>query len=114
MGALCGLLMGRIRHHPFLAEVRYVWELKQRLNRISRKLRNIEAAARESDKNAMLALQFSYAGSRQLWQLDVNPEHQRRGQFPSLQSQPFRQLMQVAGVYLQQPCGGGPVVVAGV
>ncbi|WP_375058238.1 DUF3087 domain-containing protein [Zobellella sp. DQSA1] len=64
--------LSRLRHHPFLTEVVYVWELKQRLNRISRKLRKLEAAAREGDKNAMLALQFSYAGSRQLWQLDDN------------------------------------------
>ncbi|PSJ47644.1 DUF3087 domain-containing protein [Zobellella endophytica] len=64
--------LDKFRHHPFLAEVVYVWELKQRLNKISRKLRSIEAAARRGDKNAMLALQFSYAGSRQLWQLDDN------------------------------------------
>jgi len=64
--------LSRLRHHPFLTEVLYVWELKQQLNKISRKLRSIEAAARQGDRDAMLALQFCYAGSRQLWQLDDN------------------------------------------
>ncbi|ATG73858.1 hypothetical protein AN401_08290 [Zobellella denitrificans] len=77
LGVVAGALilgggLSRLRHHPFLAEVVYVWELKQQLNKISRKLRRIEAAARQGDRNAMLALQFSYAGSRQLWQLDDN------------------------------------------
>ncbi|MGR7921386.1 DUF3087 domain-containing protein [Zobellella denitrificans] len=77
LGVVAGALilgggLSRLRRHPFLAEVVYVWELKQQLNKISRKLRSIEAAARQGDRNAMLALQFSYAGSRQLWQLDDN------------------------------------------
>ncbi|OXS15339.1 hypothetical protein CGX12_09510 [Zobellella denitrificans] len=77
LGVVAGALilgggLSRLRRHPFLAEVVYVWELKQQLNKISRKLRRIEAAARQGDRNAMLALQFSYAGSRQLWQLDDN------------------------------------------
>lgn len=77
LGVVAGALilgggLSRLRRHPFLAEVVYVWELKQQLNKISRKQRPIEAAARQGDKNAMLALQFCYAGSRQLWQLDDN------------------------------------------
>ncbi|MDP5291122.1 DUF3087 domain-containing protein [Oceanimonas sp. CHS3-5] len=69
---LVGAGLSRSRRHPFMTEVVYVWELKQRLNKISRKRRQIEAAAKEGDATAMQVLQFCYAGSRQLWQLDDN------------------------------------------
>jgi len=58
--------------HPFLYEVRYVWELKHSLNLITRKMKKLTQAAKMGDKDAMLALQFSYQGSRQLWMLDDN------------------------------------------
>ena len=64
-----------IRHfkdHPFLFEVQYVWLLKKELSLVSRKIHKLEDAALEGNKNAMLALQFSYSGSRQLWTLDDN------------------------------------------
>ncbi|AEY02031.1 hypothetical protein GU3_11380 [Oceanimonas sp. GK1] len=69
---LVGAGLSRLRRHPFMTEVVYVWELKQRLNKISRKRRQVEAAANEGDATAMQVLQFCYAGSRQLWQLDDN------------------------------------------
>ncbi len=67
-----GFALKRVEHHPFMTEVVYVWRLKQALNQITRKLRKIKAAAEQGDVQAMHALQFNYAGSRQLWQLDDN------------------------------------------
>ncbi|MBQ4814457.1 DUF3087 domain-containing protein [Pseudoalteromonas luteoviolacea] len=66
------LILKRIRHHPFMIEVVYVWELKQALNRITRKMPKLKKAAQQGDINAMLAMQYSYSGSRQLWTLDDN------------------------------------------
>jgi len=60
------------RQHPFLAEVVYVLELKKALNLITRKVRKLQSAAKMGDPTALLALQFSYSGSRQLWLLDDN------------------------------------------
>jgi uncharacterized membrane protein len=62
----------KLKTHPKMHEVAYVWDLKQELNRIYRKNRKLLAAAKEGSADAMLALQFSYEGSRQLWQLDDN------------------------------------------
>ncbi|MGF1770413.1 DUF3087 domain-containing protein [Enterovibrio makurazakiensis] len=62
----------KLKTHPKMREVAYVWDLKQALNLIYRKNRKLLAAAKEGNADAMLALQFSYAGSRQLWQLDDN------------------------------------------
>lgn len=67
-----GLLLNKYRSHSFMTEVAYVWELKKALNRITRKMRKLKAAAQEGEVNAMLAMQYSYAGSRLLWQLDDN------------------------------------------
>lgn len=69
---LVGAGLSRLRQHPFMTEVVYVWELKQRLNKIARKRRKVEAAAEQGNETAMQVLQFCYAGSRQLWQLDDN------------------------------------------
>ena len=60
------------KNHPFLTEVYYVLKLKKALSLVSRKLHKLEAAAQIGNENAMLALMFSYAGSRQLWELDDN------------------------------------------
>ena len=70
--AIVGFSLSHYRHHTYLTEVLYVWELKRSLNKITRKMRKTEAAAKNGNINAMQALQFSYAGSRQLWQLDDN------------------------------------------
>lgn len=70
--ALVGFLLSKNRHHSYLSEVYYVWQLKQALNKITRKMRKLEAAAQQGNADAMLALQYSYSGSRLLWQLDDN------------------------------------------
>ena len=66
------LVLKKYKHHPYMTEVTYVWELKQSLNQITRKMRKLKAAAEQGNLDAMIAIQYSYAGSRQLWQLDDN------------------------------------------
>lgn len=67
-----GLVLKSYKPHPFMTEVVYVWELKKVLNIITRKMKNIKAEAELGNVKALLALQFSYSGSRQLWTLDDN------------------------------------------
>lgn len=67
-----GFILNKIRKHPFMTEVVYVWELKQSLNKINRKMLKLQTAAKEGNYEALLALNFSCAGSRLLWQLDDN------------------------------------------
>ncbi|MBO1518653.1 DUF3087 domain-containing protein [Oceanisphaera pacifica] len=70
--ALVGGALYHYRHHEYLTEVYYVWRLKQSLNKITRKMRKVEAAAKQGNPDAMLILQYSYSGSRLLWKLDDN------------------------------------------
>ena len=65
-------ILKKLRPHPFMLEVVYMWDLKQMLNRIYRKQRKIEAAAENSDPDAMIIMNFQYRGSKQLYQLDDN------------------------------------------
>jgi hypothetical protein len=67
-----GLILNKYRTHDFMTEVAYVWDLKQVLNRINRKMRKLKAAAEDGNAKALLAIHYSYAGSRLLWQLDDN------------------------------------------
>ena len=67
-----GLTLKHYKPHPFMREVVYVWELKKVLNLITRKMKKIKAEAEEGNVTALLALQFNYSGSRQLWTLDDN------------------------------------------
>ncbi len=69
-GGLCLWVLNRFRQHEFMTEVVYVWELKQGLNKIYRKLRKIEEAKEDGDLNAIL--NFYYAASSQLFKLDDN------------------------------------------
>jgi hypothetical protein len=65
-------MLNKFRHHPFMTEVVYVWDLKQQLNRIYRKQRKIEEVLENSDHDAMIILNFMYRGSKQLYLLDDN------------------------------------------
>lgn len=65
-------VLNKLRQHPFMYEVVYIWDLKQQLNRIHRKQRKIEAAVENNDPNAMIILNFQYRGSKQLYELDDN------------------------------------------
>jgi hypothetical protein len=65
-------LLKKYRTQDFMTEVVYVWELKQALNKINRRMLKLKAAGRKGNADALLAIQYSYAGSRLLWQLDDN------------------------------------------
>jgi len=71
-GVTIAWLLNKYRKHEFMTEVVYVWELKQVLNKINRKMLKLEAAGREGNVDALLAMHYSYAGSRLLWELDDN------------------------------------------
>lgn len=66
------IVLNKFRQHSYLYEVVYVWDLKQQLNRIHRKLRKIEAAVENNDNDAMVIMNFMYRGSKQLYELDDN------------------------------------------
>ena len=66
------IILNKLRQHPYMYEVVYVWDLKQQLNRINRKVRKIEAAVKNNDKNALIIMNFMYQGSKQLYELDDN------------------------------------------
>jgi len=66
------VILNKLRQHSYMYEVVYVWDLKQALNRINRKLRKIEAAVEDNDNNAMIIMNFMYRGSKQLYELDDN------------------------------------------
>ena len=70
-GLLVAVLL-KYKHHDFMTEVAYVWDLKMALNKVTRVLHKLKKLAQHGDADAMLALHFSYSGSRQLWQLDDN------------------------------------------
>ena len=69
---IIGGILGNIKQYPFMTEVVYVWDLKQVLNKLTRKMATLKRAAQDGDIDAMNAIQYSYAGSRLLWQLDDN------------------------------------------
>ena len=62
----------KLREHPFMYEVVYVWDLKQQLNKIYRKQKKIEAAVDEGNLDAMIIINFLHRGSKQLYELDDN------------------------------------------
>ena len=66
------IVLNKFRQHPYMVEVVYVWDLKQQLNRIHRKIRKIEAAVENNDKEALIITNFMYRGSKQLYELDDN------------------------------------------
>lgn len=65
-------LLNKFRHHDFMTEVVYVWELKQTLNKINRKMSKLKAAGEGGNSSALSAMHFCYEGSSLLWQLDDN------------------------------------------
>ena len=71
--AIITFLLNKFRQHPFMLEVIYVWDLKQQLNKIRRKQRNIEAAVENNDKDAMNIMNFNLHGSNQLYEQDDHP-----------------------------------------
>jgi hypothetical protein len=64
--------LNKLRQHPFMFEVVYVWDLKQQLNRIYRKQHKIEALVEKNDHDAMIIMNYMHRGSKQLYELDEN------------------------------------------
>jgi len=62
----------KLRSHPFMHEVVYVWDLKQVLNRIYRRERKLKTAVEAGDPKALIIMNFFYRGSKQLYELDDN------------------------------------------
>lgn len=69
---LIAWVLNKYRSHNYMTEVVYVWDLKQALNKINRKMRALKDAASKGNVDALVAMQYSFAGSRLLWQLDDN------------------------------------------
>jgi hypothetical protein len=70
--AIVAFALNKLRQHPFMFEVVYVWDLKQQLNRIYRKQHKVETAIEDNDHDAMIIMNFMYRGSKQLYDLDDN------------------------------------------
>ncbi len=66
------MLLKKYKTHAYMVEVAYVWNLKQALNQVVRKLTKLHVAAQEGQILAFQALHFFYEGSRQLANLDDN------------------------------------------
>ena len=66
------LLLVKFKRHAFMMEVAYVWDLKQALNQVTRKMAKLKTAAENGSSDAMTAIHFSHTGTHQLWLLDDN------------------------------------------
>jgi 4-amino-4-deoxy-L-arabinose transferase-like glycosyltransferase len=70
--AVVAAVLVKLRPHPFMQEVVYIWDLKQMLNRIYRKQSRLEAAVESGDPDALVIMNFFYRGSKQLYEMDDN------------------------------------------
>lgn len=61
-----------VKAHPYLYEVKYVWDLKQLHNKIYRKLHQIKKAAAANNQDALVILNYYYQVSKLLYTLDDN------------------------------------------
>jgi DUF3087 family protein len=68
----CAAILNQLRNHSFFYEVYYVWQLKQIINRIFRKLKSLKSAANNNDVNALIILNYYYHASLKLYLLDDN------------------------------------------
>ncbi|WP_333796527.1 DUF3087 family protein [Rheinheimera sp.] len=71
-GFIAAACLKKLKHTPYFYEVAYVWDLKQELNLINRKLTHLKQACNSGNVDAMIIMLYNYHGSRQLWQLDDN------------------------------------------
>lgn len=77
MGVILGLItsaiiLSKLRATDYFREVYYVWQLKQLMNAIYRKLKKVKTKANENDVNALIILLYYYHASRQVYLLDDN------------------------------------------
>ena len=75
LGVLLGLLatsamFAALRERPWMAEVRYVWQLKHHLSRISSYLQPLRRAVEEDNRLALDILTFYHQGMAQLAELN--------------------------------------------
>ncbi len=72
----CIAILSQLRDKAFFTEVYYVWQLKQIINLIYRKLSNIKKAANNAENkhylSALTVLYYYYKASQQLYLLDDN------------------------------------------
>ena len=68
----CAAILHTLKNSEFFKEIYYVWQLKQIQNLIYRKLKNIKAAAKSDDTNALIILSYYYQSLQQVYQLDDN------------------------------------------
>lgn len=61
-----------VKSHPYLHEVKYVWDLKQLHNKIYRKSHQINKAAAENNQDALIILYYYYQAAKLLYTLDDN------------------------------------------
>jgi len=69
---ICYATVYRLRDHPFMDELVYVWNLKKQLNLIYRKQHRIEPLIEDDNVDAMVVMNYMYQGSKQLYELDDN------------------------------------------
>lgn len=70
--ALLGLVVNRIKDHPFMYEIMYVWRLKNELMRIYRRTKALDAALAKGESFAYIIKYFHLHGSKLLYQLEDN------------------------------------------
>jgi hypothetical protein len=71
-GLIAAVCLKKLKTTPYFYEVAYVWDLKQELNLINRKLTHLKQAINSGNVDAMIIMLYNFHGSRQLWQLDDN------------------------------------------
>jgi hypothetical protein len=57
---------------PFMAEINYVRQLKQEMNRIYRNSKKVQAACEENNSTALIISYFNLQASKQVYELDNN------------------------------------------
>ena len=68
----CGAILHSLKDSRYFYEIYYVWQLKQLQNLIYRRLAKIKQAAANGDGDALVVLDFYYAGLKQVYLLDDN------------------------------------------
>ncbi|MGX9463139.1 DUF3087 domain-containing protein [Shewanella sp. A14] len=69
---VCSLLIRNLRTKPKFYEVYYVWQLKQLQNKIFRKLKAVQQAAKSNNHDALVILTFYYQSLALVYELDNN------------------------------------------
>ncbi|AZG74819.1 DUF3087 domain-containing protein [Shewanella livingstonensis] len=68
----CIFFIRNLRQKPTFYEVYYVWQLKQLQNKIYRKLKSVQQAAKDNNRDALVILSFYYQSLALVYNLDNN------------------------------------------